>query len=70
MRLRQELFLKPTQSNIVGSRGYGMLVARVLRGALKLRYILLGGAVGGTVTMNKVTKLTKFIELVTSNSVL
>ncbi|XP_055593264.1 dynamin-like 120 kDa protein, mitochondrial isoform X2 [Uranotaenia lowii] len=35
------------------SRGYGMLVARVLRGALKLRYLVLGGAIGGGVTLNK-----------------
>ncbi|XP_043280094.1 dynamin-like 120 kDa protein, mitochondrial isoform X2 [Venturia canescens] len=34
-------------------RSYGMLVARVLRGALKLRYIVLGGAVGGGVTAQK-----------------
>ncbi|XP_070490258.1 dynamin-like GTPase OPA1, mitochondrial isoform X2 [Chironomus tepperi] len=34
------------------SRNYGMLVGRILRGALKLRYLLLGGAVGGTVTLN------------------
>ncbi|XP_065093904.1 dynamin-like 120 kDa protein, mitochondrial isoform X2 [Ochlerotatus camptorhynchus] len=35
------------------SRGYGMLVGRVLRGVLKLRYLVLGGAIGGGVTMNK-----------------
>jgi hypothetical protein len=49
------LFENVGQRNaIVGFRSYGMLIGRVLRGALKLRYILLGGAVGGTVTMNKV----------------
>ncbi|XP_017090267.1 dynamin-like GTPase OPA1, mitochondrial isoform X4 [Drosophila bipectinata] len=35
------------------SRGYGMLVVRILRGALKLRYLVLGGAIGGGVTLNK-----------------
>nr|XP_019527070.2 dynamin-like 120 kDa protein, mitochondrial isoform X1 [Aedes albopictus] len=35
------------------SRGYGMLVGRVLRGVLKLRYLVLGGAIGGGVTLNK-----------------
>ncbi|XP_026837160.1 dynamin-like 120 kDa protein, mitochondrial isoform X4 [Drosophila erecta] len=33
------------------SRGYGMLVVRILRGALKLRYLVLGGAIGGGVTL-------------------
>lgn len=31
-----------------------MLVGRVLRGVLKIRYLVLGGAVGGSVTLNKV----------------
>ncbi|XP_039228817.1 dynamin-like 120 kDa protein, mitochondrial isoform X4 [Drosophila yakuba] len=35
------------------SRGYGMLVVRILRGALKLRYIVLGGAIGGGVSLRK-----------------
>lgn len=35
------------------SRGYGMLIGRVLRGVLKLRYLVLGGAIGGGVTLNK-----------------
>lgn len=35
-------------------RHYGMLIGRILRGALKIRYVLLGGAVGGGVTLNKV----------------
>lgn len=30
-----------------------MLVGRVLRGVLKLRYLVLGGAIGGGVTLNK-----------------
>ncbi|XP_020283236.1 dynamin-like 120 kDa protein, mitochondrial isoform X5 [Pseudomyrmex gracilis] len=34
-------------------RGYAMVVARILRGALKIRYLLLGGAVGGGVTLQK-----------------
>lgn len=38
----------------IGRRNYGMIVARVLRGALKLRYLLIGGAVGGSMTLNKV----------------
>lgn len=40
-------------SEIVIVRGYGMIIARVLRGALKLRYLLLGGAIGGGMTLNK-----------------
>lgn len=35
-------------------RGYAMMVTRILRGALKIRYLLLGGAVGGGVTLQKV----------------
>ncbi|XP_034111121.1 dynamin-like 120 kDa protein, mitochondrial isoform X4 [Drosophila albomicans] len=35
------------------SRGYGMLVVRVLKGALKLRYLVLGGAIGGGVSLSK-----------------
>ncbi|XP_023245178.1 dynamin-like 120 kDa protein, mitochondrial isoform X2 [Copidosoma floridanum] len=30
-----------------------MIVAKILRGALKIRYLLLGGAVGGSVTLQK-----------------
>jgi acyl CoA:acetate/3-ketoacid CoA transferase alpha subunit len=57
LRYRQNLFENVGQgSAVVGYRSYGMLIGRVLRGALKLRYILLGGAVGGTVTMNKVKR--------------
>lgn len=35
-------------------REYGMFVVRALRGLLKIRYIILGGAVGGGVTLQKV----------------
>lgn len=35
-------------------RGYGMFVVRAIRGILKIRYILLGSAVGGGVTLQKV----------------
>lgn len=35
------------------NRGYAMVIARVLRGVLKIRYILLGGALGGGVTLQK-----------------
>ncbi|XP_029178943.1 dynamin-like 120 kDa protein, mitochondrial isoform X5 [Nylanderia fulva] len=34
-------------------RGYAMVITRILRGALKIRYLLLGGAVGGGVTLQK-----------------
>ncbi|CAG2053215.1 unnamed protein product [Timema podura] len=37
----------------VPSRGVAMIVARVLRGVLKIRYLVLGGAVGGGVTLQK-----------------
>ncbi|KAI5722677.1 hypothetical protein M8J76_011921 [Diaphorina citri] len=34
-------------------RGYAMVVAKVLKGVLKIRYLVLGGALGGGVTLNK-----------------
>ncbi|KOB64035.1 Uncharacterized protein OBRU01_24630, partial [Operophtera brumata] len=34
-------------------RQYGILVARAIRGVLKIRYLVLGGAVGGGMTLNK-----------------
>lgn len=38
-------------------RGYAMIITRIVRGALKLRYILLGGAIGGGVTLQKVKQI-------------
>ena len=51
-------------------RSYGMLVGRILRGALKIRYLLLGGAVGGTVTLNNVRLFSSLIISISSNVVL
>lgn len=48
--LKQHAFSRDLQV-----RNYGMIIARVLRGALKIRYLVLGGAVSGGVTLNKVT---------------
>lgn len=42
------------QPQIVPRREYGILIARALRGLLKIRYLVLGGAVGGGVTLQKV----------------
>ncbi|CAO1305992.1 unnamed protein product [Diamesa tonsa] len=54
LRYKQNLFQENIEPiGINASRNYGMLVGRILRGALKLRYLALGGAVGGTMTMNK-----------------
>ncbi|XP_068624333.1 dynamin-like GTPase OPA1, mitochondrial isoform X1 [Battus philenor] len=47
------LLYKPINPNHIPRRTYGMLVARALRGVLKIRYLVLGGAVGGGMTLNK-----------------
>lgn len=47
--------VNPPFQRTIPSRGYAMIVARILRGALKIRYLILGGAVGGGVTLQKVT---------------
>lgn len=49
--------LSPRGWTIPPNRSYGMVVVRILRGALKLRYLLLGGAIGGGMTLNKVSFL-------------
>lgn len=35
-------------------REYGMFVVRAIRGIMKIRYLVLGGALGGGVTLQKV----------------
>ncbi|XP_065368208.1 dynamin-like 120 kDa protein, mitochondrial isoform X2 [Calliphora vicina] len=45
--------LGPRGWTIPPNRSYGMVVVRIIRGALKLRYLLLGGAIGGGMTLNK-----------------
>ncbi|XP_075987956.1 opa1 mitochondrial dynamin like GTPase isoform X2 [Anticarsia gemmatalis] len=50
---RRVLLHKPIDTSHVQRRRYGMLVARAVRGVLKIRYLLLGGAVGGGMTLNK-----------------
>nr|CAD7392786.1 unnamed protein product [Timema cristinae] len=53
---KPRLFLQGVYSHspvFVPSRGVAMIVARVLRGVLKIRYLVLGGAVGGGVTLQK-----------------
>ncbi|GBP29617.1 Dynamin-like 120 kDa protein, mitochondrial [Eumeta japonica] len=50
---RSLLLRKPVDTSHIQKRTYGMLVARAVRGVLKIRYLLLGGAVGGGMTLNK-----------------
>lgn len=38
------------------NRGYVMLAARIVKGVLKVRYLILGGALGGGYTLQKVCK--------------
>ncbi|XP_047513364.1 dynamin-like 120 kDa protein, mitochondrial isoform X3 [Pieris napi] len=54
---RSVLLHKPLDSYQIPRRRYGMLIARAVRGVLKIRYLLLGGAVGGGMTLNK-----KYVE--------
>ncbi|CAG9572578.1 unnamed protein product [Danaus chrysippus] len=49
---RSVLFNRPVPNHIP-RRQYGMLIARAVRGVLKIRYLVLGGAVGGGMTLNK-----------------
>lgn len=50
---RQPLLYKVNPVN-VPTRGFGMLIARVIKGVLKLRYIVIGSAVTGGYTLQKV----------------
>ena len=50
--VRLSPFQNPTT---IQSRNVGMFVGRILRGVLKIRYLLIGGAVGGGVTLQRVT---------------
>lgn len=52
-RNNQLLRVKPVSYVGVPSRGVGMLIVRAIRGVLKLRYIALGGAIGGGMSLNK-----------------
>ncbi|XP_050357938.1 dynamin-like 120 kDa protein, mitochondrial isoform X2 [Nymphalis io] len=54
---RSLLLHKPIDPSHIPRRKYGMLVARAVRGILKIRYLILGGAVGGGMTLNK-----KYVE--------
>ncbi|XP_073976572.1 opa1 mitochondrial dynamin like GTPase isoform X3 [Rhodnius prolixus] len=47
------LLVEPQLRSTIRSRGIGTLVYRFLKGALKLRYLLLGGAVGGGMSLHK-----------------
>lgn len=51
---RSKILLPNNQFSKLQRRNYGMFVIRALRSVLKVRYLLLGGAVGGSVTLNKV----------------
>lgn len=42
------------QEYIYQKREYGMLIVRALRGVLKIRYLLIGGAVAGGGALQKV----------------
>jgi hypothetical protein len=39
----------------------GLFIVRVLKGVLRVRYLLLGGAVGGGYSLNKVRRHSKFL---------
>lgn len=66
---RGALLKLPGPSYAAPTRGIGMLVARVLRGALKIRYLILGGSIAGGSALAKTYEQwkealpdTKFLE--------
>lgn len=58
---RTRQFLIRNQQNVQQHREYGFLIARALKGLLKIRYLVLGGAVGGGVTLQKVRIRPKYL---------
>jgi hypothetical protein len=54
--------MNPAFRHTVPSRGYAMVVARILRGALKIRYLILGGALGGGMTLQKVIYIYSILQ--------
>jgi len=46
-------FLVARRNTLLVRREFGMVVARVLKGVLKLRYLVLGGAIGGGMTLRE-----------------
>ena len=50
-----KLLLKPTNDpRRLYTRNYGMFILRAARGLLKIRYLVLGGAISGGVTLQNV----------------
>ena len=58
------LQVKPVSLVSVPSRGVGMLIVRAIRGVMKLRYIVLGGAIGGGMSLNKVSNYQEILFII------
>lgn len=52
------------QQYIYQKREYGMLIARALRGVLKIRYLIIGGAVAGGGALQKVGNNSDFGNMI------
>ncbi|XP_043229771.1 dynamin-like 120 kDa protein, mitochondrial isoform X2 [Amphibalanus amphitrite] len=50
---QQWLLVSPVTAAPAGTRGVGMLVARIVRGLLKIRYLLIGGTLAGGYSIQK-----------------
>ncbi|XP_065333695.1 dynamin-like 120 kDa protein, mitochondrial [Cloeon dipterum] len=50
---KNRLLVPNTQHVLLQQRGAAMFIGRLLRGALKIRYLVLGGALGGGMTLQK-----------------